>query len=150
MAIKVAFLDLIYREKLLLQVKEALRNNPIVVLQGPRQCGKTTLARQFGVPDSHYFDLDDPLDQIRLEENARTTLASLSGLIVIDEVQHKPELFPLLRVMADREDRPARFLLLGSSSTLLSKTLSLARPEYGPCLISIISRSSRTSKPCAP
>jgi predicted AAA+ superfamily ATPase len=124
MAVKVAFLDLIYREKLLLQVKEALRNNPIVVLQGPRQCGKTTLARQFGVPESHYFDLDDPLDQIRLEENARTTLASLSGLIVIDEVQHKPELFPLLRVMADREDRPARFLLLGSSSTLLLEHVS--------------------------
>jgi predicted AAA+ superfamily ATPase len=71
------------------------------------------------VPESHYFDLDDPLDQIRLEENARTTLASLSGLIVIDEVQRKPELFPLLRVMADRVERPARFLLLGSSSILL-------------------------------
>jgi predicted AAA+ superfamily ATPase len=116
--------ELIYRSDLLFQVKESLRHNPIVVLQGPRQCGKTTLARQFAVPESHYFDLDDPLDQIRLEENARTTLASLSGLIVIDEVQRKPELFPLLRVMADRDDRPARFLLLGSSSTLLLEQVS--------------------------
>ena len=117
-------MDLIYRSELLSQVKESLIHNPIVVLQGPRQCGKTTLAREFGVPESHYFDLDDPLDQIRLEENARTTLASLSGLIVIDEVQRKPELFPLLRVMADRIERPARFLLLGSSSILLLEQVS--------------------------
>ena len=117
-------MDLIYRSALISQVKESLTHNPIVVLQGPRQCGKTTLAREFGVPESHYFDLDDPLDQIRLEENARTTLASLSGLIVIDEVQRKPELFPLLRVMADRTERPARFLLLGSSSILLLAQVS--------------------------
>jgi len=117
-------MDLIYRSALISQVKESLTHNPIVVLQGPRQCGKTTLAREFGVPESHYFDLDDPLDQIRLEENARTTLASLSGLIIIDEVQQKPELFPLLRVMADRAERPARFLLLGSSSILLLTQVS--------------------------
>lgn len=117
-------MDLVYRSALITQVKESLVHNPIVVLQGPRQCGKTTLAREFGVPESHYFDLDDSLDQIRLEENARTTLASLSGLIVIDEVQRKPELFPLLRVMADRTERPARFLLLGSSSILLLAQVS--------------------------
>jgi len=116
--------DIIPRINLSQEVEKALTSNPIVVLQGPRQCGKTTLARQLNVPPTHYFDLDDPFDQIRLEENARTTLSSLSGLIIIDEAQRKPDLFPLLRFMADRPNQPARFLLLGSSSSLLLKQVS--------------------------
>lgn len=114
----------IERKILRLRVENALRTNPIAVLQGPRQCGKTTMARSFRVPEENYFDLDDPLDQIRLEENARSTLGDLAGIVVIDEAQRSPGLFPILRVLADRQETPARFLLLGSSSLLLMQQVS--------------------------
>ena len=94
----------------------ALHRSRVVALLGPRQCGKTTLARTFVPPDSiNYFDLEDPLSLARLDE-PMTTLRDLRGLIVIDEVQRRPELFPVLRVLADREPLPARFLILGSAS----------------------------------
>ncbi len=117
-------MNYILRPSIAQAIQEGLKQSPIVVLQGPRQCGKTTLARDLGVQESHYFAMDDSLDIIRLEENARTTLASLNGLIVIDEAQKKPDLFPTLRVLADRKDHAARFLLLGSASTLLMKEVS--------------------------
>jgi uncharacterized protein len=97
-------------------VRHALRRSPVVALLGPRQCGKTTLARQFVAPDSlNYFDLEDPASLARLDE-PDTALRSLKKLVVIDEVQRRPELFPLLRVLADRRPLPARFLILGSVS----------------------------------
>jgi predicted AAA+ superfamily ATPase len=97
-------------------VRHALRRSPVVALLGPRQCGKTTLARQFVVPDSlNYFDLEDPASLARLDE-PDTALRSLKKLVVIDEVQRRPELFPVLRVLADRRPLPARFLILGSVS----------------------------------
>lgn len=87
-----------------------------MLLAGPRQCGKTTLARQFVSPNSaNYFDLEDPTSLARLAE-PMMALGALSGLIVLDEVQRRPELFPLLRVLVDREPNPARFLVLGSAS----------------------------------
>lgn len=87
-----------------------------MALIGPRQCGKTTLARQIVPPDSlNYFDLEDPADLARLNE-PKTTLAPLHGTVVIDEIQRQPGLFPLLRVLADRKPLPARFLILGSAS----------------------------------
>jgi len=86
------------------------------VLAGPRQCGKTTLARQFLDPDSvNYFDLESPASLGRLDE-PMTALEPLRGLVVIDEVQLRPELFPALRVLVDRTPSPARFLVLGSAS----------------------------------
>lgn len=92
------------------------RSNPIVMLLGPRQCGKTTLARQFAKQrDAEYFDLESPADASRLT-HAMTTLGPLRGFAVIDEAQLRPELFPVLRVLADRKPLPARFLLLGSAS----------------------------------
>ena len=112
------------RDELKAAVEKALTIHPIVVIQGPRQCGKTTLARSLGVSESHYFDLDDSLDTIRLEENARTTLGKLKGLVIIDEAQQIPELFSLLRVLADRTPTETRFLLLGSSSLLLLQQIS--------------------------
>lgn len=94
----------------------ALERSRIVALLGPRQCGKTTLARQFVPPDSTaYFDLEDPLSLARLDE-PMTALRDLTGLVVIDEVQRRPELFPILRVLADRTPLPARFLILGSAA----------------------------------
>ncbi len=104
-----------------------------MALIGARQCGKTTLARQFVAADSpNYFDLEDPLSLARLDE-PMTALGPLSGLVVIDEVQRRPDLFPVLRVLADRERNPARFLVLGSAGPelLRQSAESLAgRIEY--------------------
>src|SRR5688572_22576215 len=97
-------------------VRAALKRSRVVALLGPRQCGKTTLARQFVPVDSvNYFDLEDPESMARLAE-PNTTLRPLKGLVVIDEIQRRPDLFPLLRVLADRQPRVARFLILGSAS----------------------------------
>src|SRR5260370_1211766 len=105
-------------------VRQALRRSPVTVLLGPRQCGKTTLARQLVPADSlNYFDLEDPQSLARLNE-PDTALRPLKKLIVIDEVQRRPDLFPLLRVLADRRPVPARFLLLGSASPDLLKQSS--------------------------
>ncbi len=94
----------------------ALGRSRVVALLGPRQCGKTTLARQFVPPDSTtYFDLEDPLSLARLDE-PMIALGNLQGLVVIDEVQRRPELFPILRVLADRTPLSARFLILGSAA----------------------------------
>ncbi len=105
-------------------VRAALRRARVVALLGPRQCGKTTLARQFVPADSlNYFDLEDPQSLARLSE-PDLALRRLKGLVVIDEVQHRPELFPLLRVLADRSPLPARFLILGSASPELLRQSS--------------------------
>lgn len=104
-------------------VRTALRRSRVVALLGPRQCGKTTLARQFVPADSlNYFDLEDPQSVARLTE-PDTALRPLKGLVVIDEIQRRPELFGLLRVLADRKPLPARFLILGSAAPdLLSQS----------------------------
>ncbi len=93
----------------------------MVALLGPRQCGKTTLARQM-MPARHtqYFDLEDPV-AARIFEQPLTALQGLRGLVVIDEAQRQPALFPVLRVLADREESPATFLILGSASPELSR-----------------------------
>jgi predicted AAA+ superfamily ATPase len=107
---------MIERSQLLSQIRQALRRSRVVALIGPRQCGKTTLARQIEPADSaNYFDLEDPASLARLEQ-PMTALESLRGTVVIDEIQHRPNLFPLLRVLADRKPLPARFLILGSAS----------------------------------
>ncbi len=97
-------------------VRSALRRARVVALMGPRQCGKTTLARRL-VPAAspNYFDLEDPASAARLDE-PMTALRPLRGLVVIDEIQRRPQLFELLRVLADRAPLPARFLVLGSAS----------------------------------
>jgi len=97
-------------------LETALERSPVVVLSGPRQCGKTTLARELLRADSvNYFDLEDPVSLARLDE-PMTALRPLEGLVVIDEVQRRPDLFPFLRVLADRRPSPAHFLILGSAS----------------------------------
>ena len=101
------------------QVRRALARSPVVALVGPRQCGKTTLARQLVTAGSpNYFDLEDPVSLARLDQ-PRTALQDLAGVVVIDEVQHRPELFPVLRVLADRDTSLARFLVLGSAGPAL-------------------------------
>jgi predicted AAA+ superfamily ATPase len=105
-------------------VQTALKRSRVVALLGPRQCGKTTLARQFVSANSlNYFDLEDPTSLARLDE-PDTVLRPLRGVVVIDEIQRRPDLFPLLRVLADRRPLPARFLILGSASPDLLKQSS--------------------------
>ncbi len=105
-------------------VRAALKRSRVVALLGPRQCGKTTLARQFVAADSlNYFDLEDPVSLARLAE-PETALRPLKGLVVIDEIQRRPDVFSLLRVLADRRPLPARFLLLGSASPELIRRSS--------------------------
>jgi predicted AAA+ superfamily ATPase len=105
------------------QILDSVRQFRITALLGPRQCGKTTLAREFAASPEAYFDLEDPVDLARLEA-PRQTLGALTGLVVIDEVQRRPDLFPLLRVLADRRGTPARFLILGSASLDLMSGVS--------------------------
>ena len=101
-----------------------LEQFPVVLLLGPRQCGKTTLARQIADSrDAAFFDLEDPDCALR-PETAAFTLKPLHGLVVIDEFQRSPKLFELLRVLADRRPLPARFLILGSASLDLVKGVS--------------------------
>ncbi len=106
------------------RVRRALKRSRIVALLGPRQCGKSTLAREF-VPEHslNYFDLEDARSLARLE-SAGLALRPLKKLVVIDEVQRRPELFPELRVLADRKPLPARFLILGSASPELLRQSS--------------------------
>ena len=113
----------IERENYRRQIADSLARFRVTALLGPRQCGKTTLARAFATGPDAYFDLEDPLDLARLEA-PRQTLGALTGLVVIDEIQRRPDLFPLLRVLADRPDQPARFLMLGSASLDLVKGVS--------------------------
>lgn len=115
---------MISRFALTARVETALRRSPIVALVGPRQVGKTTLARSFAdAASANYFDLEDPVSLARLNE-PMIALSPLRGLVVIDEIQRAPELFPLLRVLADRPDAPAKFLLLGSASPALLRRSS--------------------------
>jgi len=105
-------------------IKTALKRSRVTILVGPRQCGKTTLAREFLDPDSvNYFDLEDPFSLTRLDE-PMTALEPLQGLVVIDEIQRRPDLFPILRVLTDRKNNPAKFLILGSASGELLRQTS--------------------------
>ncbi|MCP4648449.1 MAG: ATP-binding protein [PVC group bacterium] len=115
---------MIERKYITKYIAKALNRGRIVSLLGPRQCGKTTLARHFAKPGSSlYFDLEDPVDSAKMLE-PKNVLENLKGTVVIDEVQRQPELFPLLRVLADRDPLPSKFLILGSASPHLIKHAS--------------------------
>ncbi|PWB56272.1 MAG: hypothetical protein C3F13_01660 [Anaerolineales bacterium] len=106
------------------QINAALKRSRIVALIGPRQSGKTTLARMFVSSNSvNYFDLEDPVSLSRLEE-PMTALRDLTDLVVIDEIQRRLDLLPILRVLADRDPLQARFLILGSASPELVRNAS--------------------------
>jgi uncharacterized protein len=112
------------RPRALDRIRRAFSTHPIAALLGPRQCGKTTLARLIAEREpSTYFDLENPIDIRRLSAPMRT-LEPLSGLAIIDEIQRRPDLFELLRVLVDRHKNPVRFLILGSASPYLIKGVS--------------------------
>ena len=106
------------------QLSQAVRRSPITALIGPRQCGKTTLARMFAEgKNPAFFDLESQLDLNRLQ-NPQLMLGSLQGIVIIDEIQIMPELFRVLRVLVDRTENKTRFLVLGSASPELVKNAS--------------------------
>jgi predicted AAA+ superfamily ATPase len=124
-------------------VRELLRRSPVVAILGPRQAGKTTLALELArvfkreLGPMTRFDLEDPADALTLE-NPKLALEELTGLVVIDEVQRRPDLFPVLRVLVDRGPKRRRFLILGSASGDLMRQTSeslagrIAFFELGP------------------
>ena len=112
------------RPTVIAQINRSLVIQPIVALLGPRQCGKTTVARMIAEQQpATFFDLENPVDVRRLSAPL-TVLESLSGLVIIDEVQRRPDLFELVRVLVDRPHNPAHFLLLGSASPQLVRGVS--------------------------
>src|SRR5688500_13690585 len=107
-------------------LQRLLRAFPVVALLGPRQIGKTTLALEIARRNRGSvtrFDLEDPAD-LDLLADPMLALRDLRGLVIIDEIQRRPELFPALRVLADRPRRPARFLVLGSAAPELLRQTS--------------------------
>jgi predicted AAA+ superfamily ATPase len=107
---------MIRRPDSLARLATATRRAPVTALLGPRQCGKTTLAREFARNRrATFFDLESQPDLRRLQ-NPELVLGAERGLVVLDEIQARPELFAVLRVLSDRPRSPARFLVLGSAS----------------------------------
>ncbi|MCX7338326.1 MAG: ATP-binding protein [Alphaproteobacteria bacterium] len=114
---------MIQRTHYLNQIEEAFLSHSVCALLGPRQCGKTTLAKVYaqksakgltqGLKNFHFFDLENPQDLAMLESPS-LTLPPLNGTIVIDEIQRRPDLFPYLRFLVDNSDK--KFLILGSAS----------------------------------
>ena len=106
------------------QIENKFQVNPVVAILGPRQCGKTTLAKMYAEKltseSIHHFDLEDPIDLVRLE-NPKLTLEPLQCLIIIDEIQYAPNLFKLIRVLVDKKPLEQRYLILGSASRELIK-----------------------------
>jgi uncharacterized protein len=115
---------MIDRPSYLDQLAIAVRRSPVTALLGPRQCGKMTLARQFGADrQAIHFDLESQPDRRRLQ-NPELMLGSLQGLVVLDEIQAMPELFNVLRVLVDRPENQVRFLVLGSASPDIIRNVS--------------------------
>lgn len=116
------------REKFLDKIEKEFKVNPVVAILGPRQCGKTTVSKQYiarenNIPKENYFDLENDRDIQRLQDPI-LALSQLTGLIVIDEIQKIPELFPRLRVLVDNEELNQKYLILGSASRDLIKQSS--------------------------
>ncbi len=115
---------MIKRPSFIEKLSDALRRSPVTALLGPRQCGKTTLARMFGQNrTAAYFDLESRPDQTRLQ-NPELILSEFQGAVILDEIQSMPELFNVLRVLVDRPKNRTRFLILGSASPELIKKAS--------------------------
>ena len=114
----------IERERLQQRIHDLSSRYSVTVILGARQVGKTDLCREFASSPDHYFDLERSIDAVRLADNALTVLGSLTGWVVIDEAQELPELFKTLRVLADRPERPARFIITGSVAPSLLVAIS--------------------------
>ena len=117
---------MIERRQELDTIKKLLKRNPVVGIIGARQVGKTTLAQEFSAQTrtvAVYYDLENPEDEARLAD-PMLVLKQHKGLVIIDEIQRHPDIFPVLRVLADRKRTPTRFLILGSASPELMQKSS--------------------------
>ncbi len=115
---------MIPRPEAVSDIERSFQVHPVTALLGPRQCGKTTLAWMISEhKPCEYFDLENPVDSRRLSQPLQA-LENLEGMVIIDEVQRRPELFELIRVLVDRSDNTAQFLLLGSASPQIIKNVS--------------------------
>ena len=116
---------IIKRKLYLKSINREFEVHPVVAILGPRQCGKTSLARDFlaGKESFHFFDLENPRDLAKLDD-PMLALEHLNGIIVIDEIQRKEDLFPVLRVLVDQNKEKRKFLILGSASRDLIKQSS--------------------------
>ncbi len=113
--------QVIKRETHLANLKSLIRQFPVVALIGARQVGKTTLAQMLmrqWKEETHFFDLESPLDLAQVSD-PMLALSPLRGLVILDEIHRLPEIFPVIRVLADRQSRPANFLILGSAAPSL-------------------------------
>ncbi len=107
------------------RLEEALADSPVVLIHGPRQCGKTTLARMVGEPRGYtYFSFDDDVALAAARADPVGFVAELGERAILDEVQRAPELFPALKMAIERRRTPGRFLLAGSTNVLLVPRLS--------------------------
>ncbi|MCF6332138.1 MAG: ATP-binding protein [Draconibacterium sp.] len=109
---------LLSRQNFEKEIKDSIDFNPVTAILGPRQCGKTTIARIIAnlFPQSNFFDLEDPVDYELLKSNPKIILTGIEGIIIIDEIQRISELFLLLRVLADEPNSKRKFLILSSAS----------------------------------
>lgn len=106
------------------RLSKSTQRSPVSALLGPRQCSKTTLARMFARErEATFFDLESMPDRRRLQ-NPELVLGAVAGLVILDEIQTMPELFQTLRVLVDRPENEACFLILGSASPTIIKTTS--------------------------
>lgn len=141
------------RPEYLEKITAHFRVHPICAILGPRQVGKTTLAHMFiekkFAGDAHFFDLENPLDLQRLENPMLALTSATQSLVVIDEIQRKPELFPVLRVLVDRPKHQQKILILGSASRDLirqsSETLAgrIGYVELPPFTLPEVKNSSK-------
>lgn len=145
-------LSILHREKYLEQIEILFETFPVIALLGARQCGKSTLAKQYqkkSLENTNYFDLESDRDLGRLQE-AQLSLEKLSGLIIIDEIQRRPNLFPTLRYLVDNTMQ--KYLILGSASRDLiqqsSETLAgrIAYVELPPFLLSELTKENLNTR----
>jgi len=116
---------MIKRIRLQEKIERSLSVSPVTALLGPRQCGKTTISRLIAENhDTVIFDLENPVDYQQMSAAPMITLQSLKGLVIIDEIQQIPALLGIIRVLADRVNHPAKFLILGSASPFMMKYAS--------------------------
>lgn len=112
----------VYKRHVELSLRQALNDSPVVLIQGPRQCGKTTLVKSVGESAGYeYFTLDEESLRLFASEDPQGFVSDLGERVILDEAQRAPELFPSIKLAVDRDRMPGRFILTGSTNLLQMK-----------------------------